>query len=163
MTKKKSILFVSLGIIMFMICVSVKALDQHDKVGSTTVSYRVGEVYIVTIPEDIYISTKPYDYKITASEIYIPEGSTLEVTMQTANYDGGYRLSTGKSKIPYTIKINDKVQNSEIIKVLSAKSDETEKTKSATMTIQTTDENIHKATVSGVHTDTLTFTCSVVY
>lgn len=146
--------------VMMLCSVSVTAfaadLDEDNKVGTITVSYGVADGYVVTIPADVIVSTAGVETTLSASSVLIPDGKTLSVSVTSAN---SYKLECAGSKIPYTVSIGETKQTAATFTALSIASGIT--SGSVKLTFKTTDADIAKATKSGNHTDTLTFTCGV--
>lgn len=159
---RKKLIYLSIFVLTLLtFCHTVLALDPNKVSESITISYQVNASYIVTIPSSFTLSTDEQNYSVIASDVHIPEGKSLSVTMSTANYNNGYRLKLGSYSIPYSIKLNNVTQNSNSISVLNVKPSVDGTTKSATLSFQTTSENVKKATASGIYTDILTFDCKI--
>lgn len=134
--------------------------------GNTEINYDVEESYIVTIPVAVTFEGEHLTHadSVSATQVLIGDGKTLTVSMDSDNYlDGSFYLNYGEigivSKIPYVIKLNDNTVTEDPYTVLTVSAGYTEG--SSTLTFSTTEDNIKKATKSGIHTDTLTFTCNV--
>ena len=151
----------SLVLAVMMLC-SVSAtvfaadLDEGSNVGSITVSYGVAEGYVVTIPADVSASTAGVETTLSASSVLIPDGKTLTVSVASTN---NFNLEYAGSMIPYTVSVGETKQTTATFTALSILSGTT--SGSVKLSFKTTDGDIAKATKSGNHTDTLTFTCSV--
>lgn len=152
MKNKKITIILSLIIILGM-TVPVFATQSITETGTTTVSYGVSEGYTVSIPADFTVTTTATVKEISASNVLLEDGETLKVTMKSTN---GYKLKNGTSEIAYSIKNGETALTGEDVEVLSVAAGTTSgKTE---LTFSTTTENINAATLSGTHTDTLTFT-----
>ena len=154
---KKLLSLVLAAILLCSISVTALATDLNEgnNVGVITVSYGVSEGYIVTIPADVSISTAGVESTLSANSVLLPDGKTLTVSVTSEN---NYNLEYANSTIPYTILVDGMEQTAETFIALSVISGTT--SDNVTMVFKTTDENIAKATKSGNHTDTLTFTCT---
>lgn len=145
---------------MMLCSVSVTAfaadLDEGNNVGTMTVSYGVAEGYVVTIPADVSVSTAGVETTLSASSVLLPDGKTLTVSVASTN---NFNLEYAGSQIPYTVSVGETKQTSATFTALSITSGTT--SGSVKLTFKTTDADIAKATKSGNHTDTLTFTCGV--
>ena len=151
----------SLVLAVMMLCsVSVTAfaadLDKGNNVGTMTVSYGVAEGYVVTIPADVSVNTAGVETTLSASSVLLPDGKTLTVSVASTN---NFNLEYAGSKIPYTVSVGETKQTTATFTALSITSGTT--SGSVKLTFKTTDADIAKATKSGNHTDTLTFTCGV--
>lgn len=151
----------TLVLAVLMLCsVSVTAfaadLDKGNNVGSMTVSYGVDEGYVVTIPADVTVSTDGVETTLSASNVLLPDGKTLNVSVASAN---GFKLEYADSKIPYTVSVGNTEQTNVTFTALSITSGTT--SGSVKLTFKTTNADIAGATKAGNHTDTLTFTCGV--
>lgn len=151
----------ALVLTVIMLCsVSVTAfaadLDEGNNVGTITVSYGVDEGYVVTIPADVTVSTAGVETTLSASSVLIPDGKTLTVSVASTN---NFNLEYAGSQIPYTVSVGETEQTTATFTALSITSGTT--SGSVKLTFKTTDADIAKATKSGNHTDTLTFTCGV--
>lgn len=132
-----------------------------------TVTYQVGVSYTVSIPADFTLTSEDQtnytaEETVSATGVLIEAGKTLNVKMKSTNFaDGEYKLkdSSGESKIKYTIK-NGEQDFTNDTTVLTVEAGTTEEAET-TLKFATTAEEIGKATKSGDHTDTLTFTVSV--
>ncbi len=155
---KKLLSFVLAAMMLCSVSVATFAtnLNEGNNVGAITVSYGVSEGYVVTIPADVIISTAGVESILSASSVLIPDGKTLTVSVTSEN---NYNLEYANSQIPYTILVDETEQTNATFTALSVVSGTT--SDSVTMVFKTTDENIAKATKSGNHTDTLTFTCTI--
>lgn len=146
--------------VMMLCSVSVTAfaadLDEGNNVGTMTVSYGVAEGYVVTIPADVTVSTAGVETTLSASSVLLPDGKTLTVSVASTN---NFNLKYAGSQIPYTVSVGEIKQTSATFTALSITSGTT--SDSVKLTFKTTDADIAKATKSGNHTDTLTFTCGV--
>lgn len=146
--------------VMMLCSVSVTAfaadLDEGNNVGTMTVSYGVAEGYVVTIPADVTVSTAGVETTLSASSVLLPDGKTLTVSVASTN---NFNLEYAGSQIPYTVSVGETKQTSATFTALSITSGTT--SGSVKLTFKTTDADIAKATKSGNHTDTLTFTCGV--
>lgn len=135
--------------------------------GETEINYNVDVSYIVTIPVAVTFEGEGNGLTgsgtVSATQVLIGDGQKLTVSMESDNFVGGsFSLNYGEvivSKIPYVIKLNDNTVTEDPYTVLTVLAGNT--SGSSTLTFSTTKENIAKATKSGVHTDTLTFTCNV--
>lgn len=151
----------ALVLAVLMLCsVSVTAfaadLDKGNSVGSMTVSYGVEDGYVVTIPADVVVNTTGVEKMLSASSVLLPDGKTLTVSISSAN---DFKLDYAGSKIPYTVSIGSTEQTNATFNALSITSGTT--SGSVKLIFKTTDADIAKATKSGNHTDTITFTCGV--
>lgn len=152
----------TLVLAVLMLCsVSVTAfaatdLDKNNIAGSMTVSYGVDEGYVVTIPADVTVSTAGVESTLSASNVFLPDGKTLSVSVASAN---GFKLNYAGSEIPYTVSVGSTQQTTATFTALSILSGTT--SGSVKLTFKTTQADINNATKAGNHTDTLTFTCSV--
>lgn len=155
---KQLISFVLVAVLVCSVSVTAFAaeLDEGSKTGSITISYGVAEGYVVTIPADISVSEAGVESVLSASSVLIPDGKMLTVSVTSAN---GFCLECTGSKIPYTVSVEGAVQSSATFTALAVASGNTEG--DARLTFQTSGEHIAKATKSGMHTDSLTFSCSV--
>lgn len=166
-------------VLMILICLAVvfamagtvsgdKGINNQ-QTGTTNINYDVEESYIVTIPGAVTfeVGSLSHTDSVSATQVLIEDGKKLTVSMESANFVGGsFYLNYGEigivSKIPYVIKLNDNdnpiTENPYTVLTVSAGYTEG----SSTLTFSTTENNIKKATKSGNHIDTLTFTCSVV-
>ena len=155
----KKILFFALAVMLFCldpVTAFAADLSEGDNVGSITVSYGVSEGYVVTIPADIVISTEGVESTLSASSVLLPDGKTLTVSVTSQN---DYNLEYANSKIPYAVFVDETEQTTATFNALSVSSGTT--SGNVTMVFKTTDGDIAKATKSGNHTDTLTFTCTI--
>lgn len=166
--KNKKLILPIAGLAIMSLAVPVFAADLNKDVtsGTTVVSYGVNSGYTVSIPSDVNFTSSTLEQQgvVKASNVIIENGKTLKVKMSSANYteEDGYTLNYGTgevSKIKYTIKNDnaDFVNASNVLEVAAGTTEES----STTLTFSTTEANIGKATKSGAHTDTLTFTVSV--
>lgn len=151
----------ALALVIVMLCsasatVFAADLDEGNNVGTITVSYGVAEGYVVTIPADVTVSTAGVETTLSASSVLLPDGKTLTVSVASTN---SFNLEYAGSKIPYTVSVGETEQTTATFTALSITSGTT--SDSVTLTFKTTAEDIAKATKSGNHTDTLTFTCGV--
>ena len=132
--------------------------------GISTLTYTVAQSFTVTIPESTAINaaTKTGTGTVTvAAGTLIDYGNQLTVTITAAtNYDAAnskFRMKNGGNDnyIEYTIKkgSTDVVKDTAFLTVLAGTVDET----SAELTYTAA-----APTISGIYTDTLTFTVSVV-
>ena len=131
--------------------------------GSTNIQYDVAENYTVTIPSDVTFNGDHLSGSgtVAASNVLLKDGNKLNVTMSS---DNRFNLTYGTgivSSIPYTIKVGGNIVNQNSYPVLTVLAG-AKTGGSVTLTFETTKENIDKATKSGIHKDTLTFTCDVV-
>lgn len=146
------------------------------------VSYTTTESYEVTIPADTELKTKDTadGYYATgdveAKNVLLKEGAKLTVSLASGN---SFYLQYGTdnpSKIAYTIKAQetvaegqtaadaDNVTGGEPFLTVEPKTDGTGgvASKTTTLTYAATKTAIEAATKAGTHTDTLTFTVTVV-
>jgi hypothetical protein len=141
---------------------SINSSTQDGK-GTTKVSYDVTQNYTVTIPADFTLSTSGTEQTVGVKDVRIANGYSLTIKMSTGNFDStnsAYRVKLNNSYIPYTIQVGGNTQDTNDITVGTFASG-TVDPDDVKLTFSTTQENIKKATESGTHTDTLTFTCSV--
>ncbi|MBQ4134513.1 MAG: hypothetical protein IJD66_03275 [Methanocorpusculum sp.] len=134
--------------------------------GNTEINYNVDESYIVTIPVAVTFEGEYLTHadSVSATQVLIGNGKKLTVSMESNNgyVEGSFSLNYGSnpvSKIPYVIELdgNPVTENPRI--VLTVLAGDTEGL--SPLTFSTTEKNIKEATKSGIHIDTLTFTCSV--
>jgi hypothetical protein len=138
---------------------------QGDEPGTQmTLSYSVSQSYTVKIPANVKFTQNSLSSSgtVSATGVTIPSGKTLNVSVESANGltddAQAYKLVNGSSVIPYTIKIGeDLVDLSK--PVLSVTAGNT--TGSTSLSFATTADDVAKATLSGDHSDTLTFSVSV--
>jgi len=159
--KKLSILMAFMLIFTMAAPVFAAPLDKNTTTGSVTVTYEVAESYTVSIPASFDFTAESLSNiaEVSASNVLIENGKELNVTMTSANYsDNKYTLNYEGSKITYTVKQGE-TNFTNAGEVLSIASGTT--SGSASLTFATTNDEIAKATKSGAHTDTLTFTVAV--
>lgn len=168
MKNKKIIITLIALIILSVTLPTFAATITTESSQEVTVTYQVGEGYTVSIPADIsFSSTDQTNYtatgNVSATGVLIETDNTLNVKMTSANYENGaYTLqdSSGESKIVYTIKNGDQdFENDTNVLSVSAGADNL--SAETTLNFATTSDEIAKATKSGAHTDTLTFTVSI--
>ena len=165
--KNVLMILISLAVVFAMVGVVSAAdngIDGSDT-GDTNIQYIVDESYIVTIPSDVNFNTDlSGSGTVEASDVLLPDGKQLTVTMKSNNgYGTSFNLTCGTSpvsSIPYSITVGGTSVSENPFPVLTVPEGTT--SKSVALTFVTTDANIAKATKSGSHTDTLTFKCEVV-
>lgn len=163
MKNKKISIILSLILILGMTVPVFAASQEITTSGTTTVSYGVTEGYTVSIPANFEFTTTTLEQTqtVSASNVLLEDGATLNVTMESANYtaEDGYTLNCETtSKIPYSIKKGDAAfENGSVVLSVQAGSTSGEDS----LVFSTTTDNISKASLSGKHTDTLTFEVSL--
>jgi hypothetical protein len=141
------------------------AIYQGDDQGdSMKLTYNVSQNYTIKIPADIKFtqSTLSTSGTISAEDVLIPTGKKLSVYVQSKNGltddSSAYKLANGGSVIPYTIKSGDAlIDTSDPVLTITAGNT----TGSSTLAFATSTDDIAKATLSGDHSDTLTFSVTV--
>ena len=131
--------------------------------GDVVVSHDIADSFVVTLPSNVAFteSNLKSEQAITASGVLIPSKNILRVTVDSGT--DGFKLTNGTglsvSEILYTVTANGNEINENNKIVLEV----TEGVGSASSSIifETTLENIKKATLSGKHTDMLTFTVGI--
>ena len=176
-------ILISLAVVFAMVGV-VSAEFSGDK-DSTIVKYDVVDSYIITVPADVTFSSGSLvsmNNQVNATSVLIKDGKTLQVNLTSNNWwNGGiYNLTISESKIPYYINMTTSgvsptttpVNNNTAILSVPAGHPHpvVSQTQGGTasigdyvnLTFETTTNFISYATKSGLHQDTLTFTCAVV-
>lgn len=131
--------------------------------GDVVVSHDIADSFVVTLPSNVAFteSNLKSEQTVTASGVLIPSKNILRVTVDSGT--DGFKLTNGTglsvSEILYTVTANGNEINENNKIVLEV----TEGVGSASSSIifETTLENIKKATLSGKHTDMLTFTVGI--
>lgn len=133
------------------------ALSDENPTGTVEVKYGVAGGYEVTIPQAVdFANGLESTQTLSANNVLLSAGKTLTIAVGSGN---DYNLVyDGNSKIPYTVTGAALITEAAPTALTVAAG---ETTGSQELTIATTMENIAKATKSGEHMDTLTFTCSV--
>lgn len=166
------------------------ALNQENTEGKTKVTYVAEQTgWLWTIPaaqnfngadynaENKTYTTKPAAISISPADgkdtILLPPNTKIDIKMSSTQLDAAdtenktFQLVNADSSINYQIKNEDSELLANGVSVLSVNAgsaNEEGKIAGATqnITLETTDDNIAKATLSGVHTDTLTFNMALV-
>jgi hypothetical protein len=147
---------------------------SEPKTGTTIISYETTESYTVTLPADTALGTKTDDgYTgtgvVEAKDVLLKDGSTLEISLASAN-DFNLQYGTDNpSKIAYEIISQEPdsgkvgVTGGDAFLTVAPKTDGNGGVASGktTLTYAATKTAIEEATKAGKHTDTLTFTVSV--
>lgn len=164
--KMKNVLMIliSLAVVFAMVGVVSANGIGGQATGNTSIQYNVDESYIVTIPENVNFNAGlSGSGTVAASDVLLADGKKLTVTMTSKNgYGTSFNLTYGNpvSSIPYSITVGGTPVTTNSYVVLTVPAGTT--INSVALTFATTDEDIAKATKSGLHQDTLTFTCAVV-
>ncbi len=167
MKKKHAILFGSTAMLTLALAGSVGAVaasaDTDLGPSSTTttveITYNVADSWKVTIPASITIGEAA---KISATDVYIADGSTLKVTLKGVD-ESGWKLkeaSTSKT-IDYTVKKGDEQNTQETTvnvndSILEVTGGETKKDSYIKAEVEG-----NKSTGGKDYKDTLTFTATV--
>jgi len=135
--------------------------------GTVEVKYTVSETYVVTIPaaQTFTETTLSTEGTVAATGVKLVSTHQLQVACKSLN---GYKLKTsdGQSAIDYTVTMGAStvltgVQEDTVVLTV-AQTSAAAASDSVTLTFATTTDDIAAASAAGDHTDTLTFTCSVV-
>jgi len=133
-------------------------------VGETVVTYGTSQGFTVTIPADFTIdgATKKATADVTAENVLIPYGKTLNVRVSGDDYVDAWKLidnAEATNQLTYTIGTteggNDIVNNSVVLDVASGEAYGSSVTETMHFTVTDT------LTKAGTYQDTLTFTVSV--
>ena len=188
--KMKNVLMIliSLAVVFAMVGVVSAAPGFQNSQDSTIVKYDVEDSYIIIVPPEVIISNGLVSTGnlVNATSVLLNYDKTLQINLTSNNYwDGGiYNLTNDEgtaasSKVPYYINMTTsagspttQVINDTVILSVPAGTPHpilsTLTTGTASigdyvnLTFQTTTEFISYATKSGLHQDTLTFTCELV-
>lgn len=124
--------------------------------GTVEVTYGVSQSYTVVIPADITLSAdKDSTMEVSASNVFIPYGNQLTVSISSAN--SWYLVDTAdnSNKLSYSVKNGEAaVANGDAVLTVAAGN-----TDGDTVTLTTT--LVDTATISGTYKDTITFTVNV--
>lgn len=107
--KKLLSLALALALVLSLSAVAFASTELNSGKTSTevTVSFEIEEGYTVTIPAETVsidsndINTVGKIGEVTASEVYIAEGSTLKVTVESTN---SWYLKSGSTEVPYEMR-----------------------------------------------------------
>jgi carbonic anhydrase len=147
--------------------------ESKPQTDDVEVKYNVTGKYEVTIPADVELTADgdySKDFEVSAKDVLVESGKSLQVKMSSANYskgtENGYKLMNEKqdSSIKYSIKKdNADFANEAMVLEVKPNTDLSAgaATGSTTLTFSTSEENVKKANSAGDHTDTLTFAVSV--
>jgi len=151
--------------LMLLLSATMTAVAAEVKPGTassnTTVSYTTtNATYVVTIPDSLTLSGEQATgasatLTVSAAGVMLTTGDKLQVT---ATSDG--ILENGSSQIKYTAKIGTDSVIDGSYKILDIAAGTAEA--SATITVEATKEEIAEATLTGAHTDVITFNVAVV-
>lgn len=157
----KKIISLALAVMMIAtMSTTAFAATIENGTGTVEVIYGVSEKYTVTIPADITLTANhESDIEISASDVVIPYGNELTVSISSTNYtDSKWYLvdsASASNKLEYSIKNgeNDVTSGSTILTVAAGTTEKQEVTLKAKL--------VDKATYSGTYKDTLTFSVNV--
>lgn len=170
--KKKLFLGLALSALMTTMVPVFAAGDELNKdvrEGETIVSYEVAQGFTITIPADLELTTEANTTAqlLEAKDVRLTTNETLTVTMKSDEYDATdkYRVRFDNSFIKYEVKsgtaedaVNTAITENEKVLLTLASGTTGDK---LYLKFFTDEEKIKEATQSGVHTDTLTFTCEI--
>jgi len=165
----KKVISLVLALVMVMSMTTMVALADDPQVTTsggttnTTATYTKASGFTVTIPAATTIdaTSKTATISVAASGVIIDSGKKLSVTMHAASFSSGkfyVDLSTNDDAVEYTIKNGETAvttDNAEILAVAAG-------TASGSTTLNLALATGADSKKSGAHTDTITFTCSVV-
>ena len=161
-----SILAVMLSTMAPVFATSKITTDSTDKTSNVLVTYGVENTYTVTIPAEFKLSgTTILEGPVSASDVVIPYGTSLNVTIESDNYDSTWNLvdlkeGASANKVPYNIgksksdnTVGTVVASKDVVLSVSAGT----KTGSQTLYVQVPTV----PTVAGDYQDTIKFTVEV--
>ena len=149
-------ILISLAVVFAMVGVVSAVTGFQNNQDSTIVEYDVEGSYIIIVPPQVTISNSLVSTGnlVNATSVLLNHDKTLQINLTSNNYwyGGIYNLTNtygtaADSKVPYYINIT--TGTASIGDYVN-------------LTFQTTTEFISYATKSGLHQDTLTFTCELV-
>lgn len=157
---KKLKVFMAVALMFTMVApVFASNLTQDVTSGTMNVSYGVNGVYTISIPDTLNFGTDlTKTAEVEVSNVLIEHGKSLKLEMTSANE---YNLKNQNSAIAYTVKSGETTFSATNKEVISVEAGNPDTTTNAELTFATTEEAIAAATLSGQHTDTLTFTASI--
>lgn len=157
----KKIISLALAVMMIAtMSVTAFAATIENGTGTVEVTYGVSESYTVTIPADITLTAnQESDMEISASDVVIPYGNELTVSISSTNYtDSKWYLveaANTANKLEYSVKNGENaVASGDTILTVAAGTAENQ-------TVNLTTKLVGTATHSGTYKDTLTFSVSV--
>lgn len=157
----KKIISLALAVMMIAtMSVTAFAATIENGTGTVEVTYGVSESYTVIIPADITLTAnQESDMEISASDVVIPYGNELTVSISSTNYtDSKWYLveaANTANKLEYSVKNGENaVASGDTILTVAAGTAENQ-------TVNLTTKLVGTATHSGTYKDTLTFSVSV--
>jgi len=157
--KKLKILMAAIMMIAAATPVFAANLTETTTTGSMNVTYGVGSTYTISIPESLnFTSSLTQTADVSVSNVLLAHGEILKLNLTSAN---GYKLMNEDSEIVYTVTKEAVAFTDQVTEVLSVEAGDPTVVTEVELSFATTTEAIALATLSGQHTDTLTFTASV--
>ncbi len=138
---------------------SIITQDSQEKSGTINIGYDLGAAYTITIPASVTFTDteKTVERSLLASDVFINEGSTLNVNVASLN---DFKMKNGDGYIDYDLKVNhNAIADKNNFSILTVNAGD--RSGWAVLNFETDLEMTH-AIFAGSYTDTLTFTVSVV-
>lgn len=151
-------------VMLFSLCIPVSAASLSDTGNKdVTVTYGTSENFIVTVPANFEIDeTAKAVAEISASDVMIASGSTLEVYISGDDYDGSWKLiDSAENNNTLTYVIGSSEGASDIINGSTVLTVEAGEAYDSTVSEKMYFEVIDTLSKSGIYTDTLTFIVEV--
>lgn len=157
--KKTKILMAMMFILVAAAPVFAANLTETTTTGTMNVTYGVASTYTISIPEALsFTADLIQTAEVSVSNVLLAHEETLTLDLTSVN---GYKLKNEDSAIVYTVTKDSTVFTDELTEVLSVEAGDPTAVTEVELSFATTTEAIALATLSGQHTDTLTFTASV--
>lgn len=152
-------LFQILAVILtmsFAVSAYANEIDSDGGTGDTTVVYGVEQTFTLNIPSEVTLQKgEETTGSISVSNVVIPYGETLTVTMSSENYSNGWRLKCGSAALSYDIKADGASLTDGQAVLTVAAGNTAGVSKELSFAVQS------EESVAGEYTDTLRFTASV--
>ena len=134
--------------------------EEGEQTGTMDITYGVASGYTVTIPADLILEgTTAETSTVSATNVKIPYGTSLKVTISSDNYDGGWYLvdeDATANKVEYTIEdTNGEIAEDGIVLEVQAGAADLKGSNELTFQVPV------EPTKAGDYKDTLSFTVAV--